>query len=305
MLEVKALLGEKLQLPPGYFVTYSGEDEHQQEAVEFLSEAFLIGLLLILMILITQFNSVLRPAIIMGSVVMSLIGVLLGLLLFREKFGIIMTGMGVISLAGVVVNNAIVLIDYTDQLLTKHGLPLREALLRAGVTRFRPVLLTAITTILGMLPMALGISIDFTTFSIDTGSSTVEWWGPLARAVSFGLSFATVLTLIPIFGMIISSIPAILLESVGGECSVTLSAPAGRLAQAVAEWPQWLMTPALAGAPRQRPSRPETLAEQAWIARVNAALRDIVAGRVDKIVLARSRKIEADAPFSAASIARL
>ena len=196
MLEVKALLGEKLQLPPGYFVTYSGEDEHQQEAVEFLSEAFLIGLLLILMILITQFNSVLRPAIIMGSVVMSLIGVLLGLLLFREKFGIIMTGMGVISLAGVVVNNAIVLIDYTDQLLTKHGLPLREALLRAGVTRFRPVLLTAITTILGMLPMALGISIDFTTFSIDTGSSTVEWWGPLARAVSFGLSFATVLTLI-------------------------------------------------------------------------------------------------------------
>ena len=98
------------------------------------------------------------------------------------------------------------------------------------------------------------------------------------------------------------AIPAILLESVAGDCSVTLSAPAGRLAQAAAEWPQWLATPALANTPRQRPGRPETLAEQAWIARVNAALRDIEAGRVDKIVLARSRKIEADAPFSAASV---
>ncbi len=98
------------------------------------------------------------------------------------------------------------------------------------------------------------------------------------------------------------AIPAILLESVAGACSVTLSAPAGRLAQAAAEWPQWLATPAIASAPQQRPSRPETLAERAWIARVNAALRDIAAGRLDKVVLARSRTIEADAPFSAASV---
>jgi len=98
------------------------------------------------------------------------------------------------------------------------------------------------------------------------------------------------------------AIPAILLESVAGECSVTLSGPAGRLAQAAAEWPLWLAKPAVASAPQQRPGRPETLAERAWIARVNAALRDIEAGRVDKIVLARSRKIEADRPFSAASV---
>ncbi|NTV70439.1 MAG: chorismate-binding protein [Azonexaceae bacterium] len=98
------------------------------------------------------------------------------------------------------------------------------------------------------------------------------------------------------------AIPAILLESVAGECSVTLSAPAGRLAQAAAEWPQWLATPAVTSPPSQRPSRPEALAERAWIGRVNAALRDIEAGRVDKIVLARSRKIEADAPFSAAAV---
>lgn len=98
------------------------------------------------------------------------------------------------------------------------------------------------------------------------------------------------------------AIPAILLESVAGECSVTLSAPAGRLVQAAAEWPQWLATPAITSTPHQRPSRPETLAERAWIGRVNAALRDIEAGRVDKIVLARSRKIEADGPFSAASV---
>ena len=98
------------------------------------------------------------------------------------------------------------------------------------------------------------------------------------------------------------AIPAILVESVAGECSVTLSAPAGRIAQAAAEWPQWLATPAITSGPCQRPGRPETLAERAWIGRVNAALRDIEAGRVDKIVLARSRKIEADGPFSAASV---
>ncbi len=98
------------------------------------------------------------------------------------------------------------------------------------------------------------------------------------------------------------AIPAILLESVAGECSVTLSAPAGRIAQAAAEWPRWLATPAIASAPPLRPSRPEALAERAWIARVNAALRDIEAGRLDKIVLARSRTIEADAPFSAPAV---
>ncbi len=110
-------------------------------------------------------------------------------------FGIIMTGIGVISLAGVVVNNAIVLIDYINQLL-KEGLEFNAALVRAGMVRFRPVLLTAATTILGLLPMALGCSFDFTNFTWVIGGESAEWWGPMAVAVIFGLAFATILTLV-------------------------------------------------------------------------------------------------------------
>jgi multidrug efflux pump subunit AcrB len=130
-----------------------------------------------------------------------MIGVLIGLMITHNKFGIIMTGLGVISLAGVVVNNAIVLIDYADQLKAK-GLSLKDSLLRAGVIRFRPVLLTAITTVLGLIPMAVGIGVDFTTLfktgtvNIEMDASSSEWWGPMAQAVCFGLSFATVLTLV-------------------------------------------------------------------------------------------------------------
>ncbi|MCP4604195.1 MAG: efflux RND transporter permease subunit [Proteobacteria bacterium] len=196
MLDVTELLNTKLSLPAGYALKFSGESEDQEESAAFLSKAFGIGLMLMLMILITQFNSVQRPGIILGSVVMSMVGVLIGLMVTQNKFGIIMTGLGVISLAGVVVNNAIVLIDYTDQLKNKLGLSLKEALARAGVVRFRPVLLTAITTVLGLVPMALGVSIDFRNFTIDMGAPTTEMWGPMARAVSFGLVFATILTLV-------------------------------------------------------------------------------------------------------------
>jgi multidrug efflux pump subunit AcrB len=196
MAEVERLLDRKVSLPAGYAIHYSGESETQDESSEFLGRAFTFGVMLMLLILITQFNSVMRPAIILSSVVMSLVGVLIGLMVTQNKFGIIMTGMGVISLAGVVVNNAIVLIDYTDRLRREEGLTLREALIRAGVVRFRPVVLTAITTILGLLPMAIGVSIDFRTLSIDTGAGSMEWWGPMAQAVSFGLVFATILTLV-------------------------------------------------------------------------------------------------------------
>jgi multidrug efflux pump subunit AcrB len=135
-----------------------------------------------------------------------MIGVMIGLLVTQNKFCIMMTGMGVISLAGVVVNNAIVLIDYADQLKAK-GMPLKDALLRAGVVRMRPVLLTAITTVLGLLPMALGIGIDFTQLfetgavhvSLDAASS--EFWGPMAQAVCSGLAFATLLTLVVVPAM--------------------------------------------------------------------------------------------------------
>jgi multidrug efflux pump len=196
MVDVERLLDSQLELQPGYQVAFTGESEDQEESSAFLARAFGIGLMLMLMILITQFNSVLRPGIILGSVLMSLVGVLIGLMITQNKFGIIMTGLGVISLAGVVVNNAIVLIDYTDRLRRDLGLSLKEALLRAGVVRFRPVLLTAITTVLGLLPMALGISIDFATLSVDLGAPTTEMWGPMAQAVSFGLVFATMLTLV-------------------------------------------------------------------------------------------------------------
>jgi multidrug efflux pump len=131
----------------------------------------------------------------MASVLFSLIGVFIGLLVTGTAFGIIMTGIGVISLAGVVVNNAIVLIDYINQLMAR-GLAPTEALLRAGSVRFRPVMLTAITTILGLLPMATGVSLDFRKMALDIGGESSQWWGPMAVAVIFGLGFATLLTLI-------------------------------------------------------------------------------------------------------------
>lgn len=196
MNDVKNVIQEKLKLPSGYSLRYSGEDKEQKEAEEFLTKAFGAGFMFMFLVLITQFNSTMRPLIILSSVVMSMLGVMLGLLISGDKVCVIMTGVGVISLAGVVVNNAIVLIDYTDQLKRNLGLPLKEALARAGVVRFRPVLLTAITTILGLMPMAIGVNIDFTRFEIDMGSQSLEWWGPMARSVSFGLAFATVLTLI-------------------------------------------------------------------------------------------------------------
>jgi multidrug efflux pump subunit AcrB len=194
LLEVQQRL-RKLTLPAGYLIGYSGEQEEQQKAAAFLSKAFIGAVLLIMLVLVTQFNSLLQMLIVMTSVVLSLTGVFLGLMLTATPFGIIMTGIGVISLAGVVVNNAIVLIDYINQ-LQKDGVELREALLRAGVVRFRPVLLTAATTILGLLPMALGISYNFRTFSWDIGGESADWWGPMAVAVIFGLAVATLLTLV-------------------------------------------------------------------------------------------------------------
>jgi multidrug efflux pump len=181
--------------PPGYKIEFTGENEEQKEAKDFLLKAFIVALFLITLVLITQFNSIALPFIIMVSVILSLIGVLIGLLIVGIPFGIIMTGIGVISLAGVVVNNAIVLIDYI-QLLRQRGLARREALVQAGLVRLRPVLLTAITTILGLIPMATGISFNFREFRFVLGSANSQWWGPMAIAVIFGLAFATLLTLV-------------------------------------------------------------------------------------------------------------
>jgi len=192
--DVQARLNQ-LELPAGYSINYAGDQEEQQRSSAFLSKAFVVAVFLIFMILLTQFNSLAQSLIVISSVILSLMGVFFGLMVTGKPFGIIMTGIGVISLAGVVVNNAIVLIDYIN-LLRKDGMELREALITAGTVRFRPVMLTAITTILGLTPMAIGMSFDFKSFSIQMGGETSQWWGPMAVAIIFGLAVATLLTLI-------------------------------------------------------------------------------------------------------------
>ena len=193
--DIDQRLQQNLSWPRGYQYRFSGEQEEQAKAQAFLSKAFFACIAIILLILLTQFNSFITPLIILSSVILSLVGVFIGLLVTGTAFGIIMTGIGVISLAGVVVNNAIVLIDYYNQQLAK-GMTGLDALLRAGTVRFRPVMLTAITTILGLLPMATGISFDFRKLAWDIGGESSQWWGPMAVAVIFGLGFATLLTLI-------------------------------------------------------------------------------------------------------------
>jgi multidrug efflux pump len=190
------------EVPPGYEMRYTGQLEDQGDAQEFLSMAFLIALMLIGFILISQFNSVVKPIIILTSVVMSTVGVFLGLLVFQMPFVIIMTGVGIISLAGIVVNNAIVLIDYIDILRDRDGMDRREALVQGGMTRFRPVVLTAITTALGLVPLAIGLNFDFFGLygSLNPdfywGGEQAAWWSPMAVAVIVGIIFATILTLI-------------------------------------------------------------------------------------------------------------
>jgi multidrug efflux pump subunit AcrB len=184
-----------LEMPAGYDYQFTGQNEEQAKAQAFLSKAMLAAVFIIALVLITQFNSLIQPAIILFSVVLSLIGVLLMLLLRGMPFGIIMTGIGVISLAGVVVNNAIVMVDYINQ-LRDRGKGLHEAVITAGLVRFRPVLLTAITTVLSLLPTVLGVSLDAKEFQIVSGGTSVEMWGPMANAVVGGLVVATILTLV-------------------------------------------------------------------------------------------------------------
>ena len=195
-------------LPPGYNYEWTGQQQEQDESFAFLGRAFLIAVFLIAFILVSQFNSIVKPVIILSSVVMSTAGVFYGLVTFQMAFGL-MAFLGLISLAGVVVNNAIVLIDYVDILRTRDGLDLRSALVQAGKVRFRPVILTAITTTLGLVPLAVGFNFDFITLVnnpleffthlgeyIYWGGEQAAWWGPMAIAVIVGLLFSTFLTLI-------------------------------------------------------------------------------------------------------------
>jgi multidrug efflux pump len=212
--QIQAVVAD-IEIPEGYAVKFGGEQEEQAKSAAFLGNAMMIAVFMIFLIIVAQFNSVLTPFIIMASVVLSTIGVFLGLVIFDMNFVIVMTGIGIISLAGVVVNNAIVLIDYTDLIRQRRRaelgipeggrLPYNELILSiidGGKTRLRPVLLTAITTVLGLIPLAIGLNINFATLLSDfnpqiyVGGDNAIFWGPMAWTVIFGLVFATFLTLV-------------------------------------------------------------------------------------------------------------
>lgn len=185
----------KFPWPAGYAYAFTGEQEEQREAQEFLTKAFVASIFIIFFILVSEFNSIVTPFIILASVLLSFIGVFLGLVITGRPFSITMTGVGVVALTGVVVKNAIVLIDFYNQQLGR-GLSVYDALVRTGALRFRPVMLTAITTILGLLPTAVGVSIDFRHFKLLIGGESVEMWSSMATVVIFGLTVATLLTLV-------------------------------------------------------------------------------------------------------------
>ena len=182
-------------LPSGVEARFKGEDEEQNKAKAFLAKAFGVALFIMAIILVTQFNSFYSAFLILSAVIMSTIGVMMGLLITGNPFGIVMTGVGVIALAGIVVNNNIVLIDTFDRIkLTTDDV--MDAILRTGAQRLRPVLLTTVTTILGLMPMVMQVNIDFVTRAVSVGAPSTQWWVSLATAIVYGLGFATVLTLV-------------------------------------------------------------------------------------------------------------
>lgn len=202
--EVVAAIQEEVDQFPkldAVSVKMAGEQEEQMETAAFLGNALLISLGLILIILVTQFNSVSKPIIILSEILFSIIGVILGITIFRMDMSIVMSGIGIVALAGIVVRNGILLVEFTD-LLIEQGMPVKEAVIEAGRTRMTPVLLTATATMLGLVPLAVGLNIDFaelfSSFNphIFFGGDNVAFWGPLSWTMIFGLSFATFLTLV-------------------------------------------------------------------------------------------------------------
>jgi multidrug efflux pump subunit AcrB len=216
--EINAELADLMldyEMPDGYTYEFTGEQQQQAEDMGFLATTFLLAIFMIFIIIVAQFNSISSPFIIILSVLFSTIGVFLGYAFFGEEINVIFTGVGLISLAGVVVNNAIVLIDYTNLLIKnrreEQGLEditdmeakdVRAAIIKGGATRLRPVLLTAITTILGLIPLAVGFNFNFFTLiteldpHIFIGGDNTAMWGPMAWTVIYGLVFATFLTLV-------------------------------------------------------------------------------------------------------------
>jgi CzcA family heavy metal efflux pump len=193
--DVKARLASK-SLPAGYSVKFTGKDEEQNKAAAFLGRAFLFTILLVFLTLVMEFNSVKVPIVIMLTVPLALIGVLFGLLVTRMPFSVIMTGVGVISLVGIVVKNAIVLLDFVKHKRDEGGLTLDEALVEAGKTRLRPVMLTAATTVLGVVPLATGFDFDWRELHFVIGAESAGFWGPLGVAIISGLTLSSFLTLV-------------------------------------------------------------------------------------------------------------
>ncbi|MBA9079641.1 MULTISPECIES: efflux RND transporter permease subunit [Rufibacter] len=193
---------ERFPTPEGYEIRMGGEQEDIKETMDFLSLAAVASISLIFLILVIQFNSVSKTLIILSEVLFSIIGVLIGFTVFNMDMSIVMTGIGIIALAGIVVKNGILIVEFTDVLYEKEGMELREAIIIAGKTRLSPVLLTATATILGLIPLAIGLNLDFFTLFTELdphfflGGENVTFWGPLAWTIIFGLSFATFLTLV-------------------------------------------------------------------------------------------------------------
>ena len=191
-------LKESLEKKPtvtGVEVSFGGEDEDIKETQAFLMQSFVISLVLMIIVLMVQFNSAWQTFVTMSAIVLSTGGVFLGLWLTGRPFGIVMSGMGIIALAGIVVNNNIVLIDTFNEYI-KKGYDAKAAAFRAGLVRFRPVLLTAITTILGLLPMVFEWTIKFGGREILVGAPSSQWWTTLSSTIAGGLTFATALTLL-------------------------------------------------------------------------------------------------------------
>jgi multidrug efflux pump len=178
-----------------------GEQEEQQETGAFLGGALIAAILLIFLVLATQFNSISKPLIIFVTILLSFIGVFLGFMAFGKTFSIIMSGVGIIALAGIVVKNGILLIEFTDELIGR-GYPLKKAIIKAGSTRLTPVILTAAAAVLGLVPLGIGLSIDFVRMftelnpHIHTGSDSAAFWNILAWTIIYGLTFSTILTLV-------------------------------------------------------------------------------------------------------------
>ena len=192
---LKALQNRIPETPEGVSIGFAGENADQKQASDFLASAFLVAISLMLLILVTQFNSLYQTMLILSAIVLSTAGVLLGLLLNGQSFGIVMVGMGIIALAGIVVNNNIILID-TYNFMRASGMDAYNAALETGCLRLRPVLLTAVTTILGLMPMVFGVNVDLLTPSLGIGAPSTQWWTQLSSAIAGGLAFATILTLL-------------------------------------------------------------------------------------------------------------